>query len=187
EIERHFGGQAAASLDTYSGHVKQLANDWDSVKESIGAAIANDDLVRASLRGVATAFSGASENAGGFSLAQLEVNTAILAGHPVLAKLIALLYDDAAAANKATEATRLLRDAKRQSADADVSGKSTSLPAGYIAELKAAKDALAALTSEQKKQIDAGLALHHSADDIAKDLNDQYTGLKLTAQAVTLY
>src|SRR6185369_3290796 len=25
EIERHFGGQAAASLDTYSGHVKQLA------------------------------------------------------------------------------------------------------------------------------------------------------------------
>lgn len=54
EINKQFGGQAAAALDTYSGRVQQLANDWDNVKEAIGKAIVTDGILRAAMRTTAT-------------------------------------------------------------------------------------------------------------------------------------
>lgn len=39
-IQEKFGGQAAAEVDTYSGKVAQLANDWDDLKEAVGGAAA---------------------------------------------------------------------------------------------------------------------------------------------------
>lgn len=45
-IDKHFGGQAAAQVDTYAGSVKQLGNFWNDVKEEIGGAIAQDAAVQ---------------------------------------------------------------------------------------------------------------------------------------------
>jgi len=48
-INSKFGGQAAAEMETTAGKLKQLANEWDNVKEAVGGAIINDPLVRAFL------------------------------------------------------------------------------------------------------------------------------------------
>lgn len=45
KIEDRFGGQAQAELDTYSGKIKQLANDWDNFKEAVGKSIIQDPLL----------------------------------------------------------------------------------------------------------------------------------------------
>lgn len=50
EIEKKFGGQAQAEIDTYSGKVKQLANEWDNFKESVGKTIVENPFVVAALR-----------------------------------------------------------------------------------------------------------------------------------------
>lgn len=44
-INEKFGGQAQAELETYSGKLKQIANDWDDVKKAIGASIVMDPQV----------------------------------------------------------------------------------------------------------------------------------------------
>jgi hypothetical protein len=38
ELNKRYGGQAAAQLDTYSGKIKKLGNDWDDALEAIGQA-----------------------------------------------------------------------------------------------------------------------------------------------------
>lgn len=49
EINKRFGGQAAAELDTYSGKVANLANKWDNVKEKIGEVVVNSPFLGAAL------------------------------------------------------------------------------------------------------------------------------------------
>lgn len=49
-IQQKFGGQAQAELDTYSGKLKQIANDWDNIKESVGKQIIEDPILQALLR-----------------------------------------------------------------------------------------------------------------------------------------
>jgi hypothetical protein len=52
-IQSRFGGQAAADIDTYAGKVKQLANAWGDVKEAVGKAIVEDELLKQALRAIA--------------------------------------------------------------------------------------------------------------------------------------
>jgi hypothetical protein len=49
-IQQKFGGQAQAEAEGYAGKIKQLANAWDNLKESVGKAIVQDPLVIATLR-----------------------------------------------------------------------------------------------------------------------------------------
>jgi hypothetical protein len=49
EIQKRFGGQAQAELDTYAGKVKQMANAWGDVKEGIGRLIVEDPVLKAAL------------------------------------------------------------------------------------------------------------------------------------------
>ena len=49
-VNDKFGGQAQAEVDTYAGKVKQLANEWDNLKEIVGKNIAEDPLLRAALQ-----------------------------------------------------------------------------------------------------------------------------------------
>jgi hypothetical protein len=51
-IEKKFSGQAAGEIDTYAGHVKQLANAWDDVKEAVGRGIVQNPVVIAAMRQV---------------------------------------------------------------------------------------------------------------------------------------
>jgi hypothetical protein len=48
-IQSKFGGQAQAEAETYSGKIKQLTNDWDNFKESVGRAIVEDPALQALL------------------------------------------------------------------------------------------------------------------------------------------
>jgi hypothetical protein len=56
-IQRRFGGQAQAELDTYAGKVKQLANEWGNFQEAVGEFIVDDPVVRAGLILLVDAFS----------------------------------------------------------------------------------------------------------------------------------
>lgn len=60
KIEERFGGQAQGELDTYSGKMKKLANDWDNVKEAVGGSLLQDPLVEASLRALTQGAEGAA-------------------------------------------------------------------------------------------------------------------------------
>lgn len=40
-VEKHFGGQAKAQVDTYTGSVDQLKNAWNDVEESVGKFFAS--------------------------------------------------------------------------------------------------------------------------------------------------
>jgi hypothetical protein len=44
-IQRKVGGQAQAELESYAGRVKQVANAWEDVKESVGKAVLTDPLI----------------------------------------------------------------------------------------------------------------------------------------------
>lgn len=51
-VQQRFGGQAAAELDTYGGSLKQLANNWDNLKEKLGEMIVTSPEVRDALAGI---------------------------------------------------------------------------------------------------------------------------------------
>lgn len=61
EIQKRFGGQAQAELDTYAGKVEQMGNAWADVKEGLGEVILTHPLLEAQMRNFETA----AQNAGG--------------------------------------------------------------------------------------------------------------------------
>lgn len=63
-IQKKFGGQAQAELDTYSGKLKQLANDWGEVQEAVGKAIVTDPIVIELMRQLQQSVVGTSDAAG---------------------------------------------------------------------------------------------------------------------------
>lgn len=65
-IQQKFGGQAQAEVATYAGQIKQLANNWDDLKERIGAIVVQSDEVKvllSSLNSLLKAMAGESEGA----------------------------------------------------------------------------------------------------------------------------
>ncbi|HEX8030270.1 MAG TPA: hypothetical protein VF491_17470 [Vicinamibacterales bacterium] len=54
-INRQFGGQAAAQVDTYAGRVEQLANAWDNLKEAVGRVIIQDPIILAAIENLTKA------------------------------------------------------------------------------------------------------------------------------------
>lgn len=51
-IQKKFGGQAQAEVETYEGKVKQLANVWNDLQEAVGRTIVEDPVVLATLKGL---------------------------------------------------------------------------------------------------------------------------------------
>lgn len=49
-IQSRFGGQAAAEVETYAGRVKQLANEWDNLQETVGEVLVTDPFLQAFMR-----------------------------------------------------------------------------------------------------------------------------------------
>jgi hypothetical protein len=62
-INKQFGGQAAAQIDTYAGRLEQMANAWDNVKEAIGRNIVNNPLIIKGTRDIVQGLNGADEAA----------------------------------------------------------------------------------------------------------------------------
>lgn len=48
-VNRQFGGQAAAQVESYAGKVQVLANSWDDLQEAVGRAIILDPIVLAAI------------------------------------------------------------------------------------------------------------------------------------------
>jgi hypothetical protein len=59
EINQRFGGQAAAATETYSGKIKQLANEWDNLKEAVGGFIVQQPATIGLLRDTTNQFAAA--------------------------------------------------------------------------------------------------------------------------------
>jgi hypothetical protein len=60
-INEKFGGQAQAEIESYAGKVKQLANEWDNVKEAIGKSIVQDPILNAALSELKDSVQGAGD------------------------------------------------------------------------------------------------------------------------------
>lgn len=60
-VEKHFGGQAQAQLDTYTGKVAFLANAWDNLKEAIGKFVVTSPIVDAGIGALADALNKAGD------------------------------------------------------------------------------------------------------------------------------
>jgi len=108
EIEKRFGGQASAALDTYAGRVEQVANQWDNVKEAVGAAIVNDEILRALMRRLTDELVDATDETQTLTVTQLAMGNAWAQGNPPLAIALGLLDKYAASANAAAEAQTFL-------------------------------------------------------------------------------
>jgi len=65
-INRQFGGQAAAQVDTYSGKVAQMANSWDNMKEAIGKFIVTNPIIESTMRAITNALETGDKKAGAF-------------------------------------------------------------------------------------------------------------------------
>lgn len=108
EINQHFGGAAAAQLDTYQGRLDQLANSWDDVKQAIGHAIVEDDLVRASLRATAQAARGTADATTELTATQLAGTFALRANEKSIGTVLLALDLWAKQANATADAQALL-------------------------------------------------------------------------------
>lgn len=62
-VNRQFGGQATAAIDTYNGRVAQIGNAWNNVQEALGKIILNDPLVVQALNRIADAANRADKEA----------------------------------------------------------------------------------------------------------------------------
>jgi len=63
-INRQFGGQAAAQLDTYAGRVENLKNQWNNLQEVFGKLIVTDPVLSAALRNLSEGIGATADNAG---------------------------------------------------------------------------------------------------------------------------
>lgn len=64
-INRQFGGQAAAQIETYAGQIKQAGNAWNNVQEAVGKYILTNPTVVRSLEAISTAAKDSAESTEG--------------------------------------------------------------------------------------------------------------------------
>lgn len=107
-INAQFGGQAAAQIETYSGKIEQLANNWDNVKEAVGKAFVEDPLIKQSLDTITKAADEASESQFGFSEALQNVYKTIPLAGPLFAQLAKHYEETAKAARDAAQPVKFV-------------------------------------------------------------------------------
>lgn len=117
-VNRQFGGQAAAQVETYAGKVAQLGNAWNNVQEAVGKAVLSNPLVAASLEILTqgTKDLDAATNAARFSFVQ-EAEALPIVGEGLRGLHLAalpFLQDITAQAVLFLNATRSARDADAQ-------------------------------------------------------------------------
>jgi hypothetical protein len=196
-VNRQFGGQAAADLETYAGRVAQIGNSWNNLQEAVGKFIVQNPVAVAGLR----ALQDATEK-GDKATADATTSWATFArfvGAGFLAGPIAALEAHAAALNDVARFSKQLNDVPspfaKIVADAGVlppitagmklfneqlviDAKATKDAAEAEAKLAAALDNLAAAGTGWQETVDAmdgsvveaikfGLSLGVSQGDLA--------------------
>lgn len=72
-VNRQFGGQAQAQIETYAGRVEQIKNAWNNVEEAIGKFIVKSPLVELALRSTQEATAAADKASAEFALSFSDV------------------------------------------------------------------------------------------------------------------
>ena len=107
-IRQRFGGQAQSEVDTYAGRLKQLANEWDNFKESVGETIATNPILEAALRVVKERVEGGTTAVKDHehSLSDLLRRLNVFGENApnIVARFVRSLEDSAAASNSAAKA-----------------------------------------------------------------------------------
>lgn len=151
-INKQFGGQAAAQIETYAGKVKQLENNWDNVKEAVGKAIANDPLVTRGLDAIKNAADHASASQFGLADSLKKLYGLMPIGGPLFKALIDHYESVARSANEAAAAQQ--RAAKFQESNKPLASHDTETEKRE----RAARDATAARDRQKKLDEEAAKA-----------------------------
>jgi BMFP domain-containing protein YqiC len=189
-INAKFGGQAQAELDTYSGRLKQLANDWDNVKEAIGRTIVEDDVLRAGLRGLSDEVFDLSKKADGTKGSILSFLAQMTVGSVPAEALARAIEHYADSANKAAATTDKFTAAMKSADEmkALIAAALTPPPnagaayADFVGKLTAAKQAYRDLAAEQKANFIAANDLHAKDDELMKILGTRDPGVLAVAK-----
>jgi hypothetical protein len=193
-INKQFGGQAAAQVETYAGRIEQMANSLNNVQEAIGKFIVNNPLVIKGTRDLAEALSGVDANAnradhtlsdllGSASrLAEATDGLFILGGAGTTAKGLGFLANLAQDAEDAADAENKLLGAMKQveAQAAKLAQKPARLedPGGLAVDAafrQAAKDTreveksrLAAAVAKQRAELEKFTAVMVKAGEASK-------------------
>ncbi len=113
-VNGQFGGQATAQLDTYSGRLQQIANNWDNAKEAVGGAILLDPklqlLMRTLAQGTEAGATGAEKLSGSLNgLIEGSLRLIPVVGGPAAQTLHALTLAADEANKAAAEQANIMR------------------------------------------------------------------------------
>jgi hypothetical protein len=189
-INAKFGGQAQSELETYSGRLKQLVNDWDNAKEAVGKSIVADDLLQASLRLASAATLEASQRADGASVSFVELWTRLATGSESTATLVRVLEAYANAANRAEETTRHYTAAMKSAEEMQgliaaaltPPANAASAYASFVQKLDEAKTAYKGLSVEVKANFAAASELKAKDDELMAILGTRDSGVLAVAK-----
>lgn len=192
EIQKRFGGQAQAELDTYAGKVKQLANQWGEFKEAVGGAIAQDALLNAALAGLTGALKSEAEATEEVSAKTRELSAlyqtstdrarAFVGGG--IGMVVQALYEWAEAANVARIQQEMLNNLKppRGFGDVEMPKPLGGQPDFNLlrTEFEALVKAVKPLNAEQREMVDL-------LNKAGKDAKEYATRIGATAKAIDNY
>jgi hypothetical protein len=197
-IEEKFGGQAQAEIETYSGKIRQLENDWNNFQEAVGKSIVEDPIINALLNDLRDSVAGVGDAAAESKPSFLEW-WAILANAESSKYVIRLaedltdLYAVMAKAPKAPDLTKgggalqfgqNLPDTNKLLDEWDAAFKKADASARKFADAqREIKSSLATLTPATIAQIAAMLEEGKAEGDIATFLDVTHTQVRLVQAA----
>jgi hypothetical protein len=107
-VNRQFGGQAAAQIETYAGRIEQLKNNWNNFQEVLGKAIITTPFVEAGLRAAGKAAEEAGDGTQNFNIRLGELSRALPFVPTLLSVYIARLENATDQSNELARATAAL-------------------------------------------------------------------------------
>jgi uncharacterized protein YoxC len=151
-VNRQFGGQAAAEIETYAGKVKQAANAWNNLQEMLGKSIIQNPLVEAGIMAINRALGEADTKTGEWKLSLQNLfdimDKSGTAGN--LARLFEVYVDGVNAVTRAQARLLAMPSPFKKTID---EMQSVPDPGGlaYFKAINAAEDATRKLATETKK------------------------------------
>jgi hypothetical protein len=194
-INRQFGGQAQAQIETYTGRLEQAKNSWNNFQEAVGKAILTDPIVEAGLRKTAAAANNldeASQKTGNSWTDLASRASHIIPIFTIFEGLATKAYDAARASNELAKAAERVAQIKSPL----VGPQPLSLAAPAASDLpELAKEQLAIaevtraaeqLTAEQKRAALAAFAHGQGVSDATKTLEEYWPQIGKSGAALNL-
>jgi hypothetical protein len=169
-INQKFGGQAQAQMDTYSGRVQKLANDWDNFKEAVGRSIVDDQILSGILRSLTDRTSDLSDASESSASSITEMAVRVVGNSDALADWIGWMNAaDQSASRLDHQVQGLIKSIKTPKG---FQAEGMPFPAGYQ---KTIDDTLDSWTKEAEAQKKAAAAAAAHAKELA-NLRDELSG-----------